>query len=400
MQEYERPLTNKFVQRSDLEPGKYYHKDGIYLRVRKSGSRYFEQRITIDGKRRNPGLGPYPVVTLAMAEQLARANQCMLDEGMDPLPIKRVLKQSVPTVEELAPVAFATLRPKAGPKAAKAWHRTLERHVFPHLGNRMVIEVTPGDVLEVVLLIWHEKPAIARKALRCLSEVMRHAIAAGYLTENPAGKVLRSVLPRNTRKSGHHRAIPHADVPKLLAALRAARAMKCSKLALAFIVFTAARSAEVRLATWDEIDLDARVWTIPAARMKTALKHQVPLSPLALAILAEARKLGDDTGLIFPSRKARPISDGTLSNVLNKLDFDCVPHGFRSTFRDWCGDTGVSRELAEGCLAHVFGDPTQEAYKRSKWLEQRRPVMERWSAYVAETAAAHKLNIVFSFDQI
>ena len=400
MQEYERPLTESFVKRSDLEPGKYYHKDGIYLRVRESGSRYFEQRITIDGKRRNPGLGPYPIVTLALAEQRARANQCMVDEGKDLLPIKRVLKQSVPTVEELAPVAFATLRPKAGPKVAKAWHRTLERHVFPHLGNRMVIEVTPADVLEVVMLNWHEKPAMARKALRCLSEVMRHAIAAGYLTDNPAGKVLRSVLPRNTRKSGHHRAIPHADVPKLLAALREARAMKCSKLALAFIVFTAARSAEVRHATWDEIDLDARVWTIPAARMKVACEHQVPLSSLALAILAEARKLGDGTGLIFPSRKVRPISDGTLSSVLNKLDLDCVPHGLRSTFRVWCGDTGVSRELAEGCLAHVFGDPTQEAYKRSKWLEQRRPVMERWSAYVAETAAAHKLNIVLSFDEI
>lgn len=225
-------------------------------------------------------------------------------------------------------------------------------------------------------------------------------MAAGYLTDNPAGKVLRSVLPRNTRKSGHHRAIPHADVPKLLAALREARAMKCSKLALAFIVFTAARSAEVRRAIWDEIDLDARVWTIPASRTKTLREHQVPLSPLALAILAEARKLGDGSGLIFPSRRVRPISDGTLSSVLNKLDFDCVPHGLRSTFRDWCGDNGVSRELAEGCLAHVFGDPTQEAYKRSKWLEQRRPVMERWSAYVAETAAAHKLNIVFSFDEI
>ena len=400
MQEYERPLTESFVKRTDLEPGKYYHKDGIYLRVRKSGSRYFEQRLTIDGKRRNPGLGPHPVVTLAMAEQLARANQCTVDEGKDPLPMKRALRQPVPTVEELALLAFKALRPKAGPKAAKTWLRTLEMHVFPYLGNRMVIEVAPADVLEVVMLIWHEKPAMARKALRCLSEVMRHAKAAGYLTGNPAGKVLRSVLPRNTRKSGHHRAIPHADVPKLLAALRETRAMKCSKLALAFIVFTAARSAEVRHATWDEIDLDARVWTIPASRTKTLREHQVPLSRLALAILAEARKLGDGTGLIFPSRKVRPISDGTLSSVLNKLDLDCVPHGLRSTFRDWCGDTGVSRELAEGCLAHVFGDPTQEAYKRSNWLEQRRPVMERWSAYVAGTAAAHKLNIVFSFDEI
>ena len=400
MQEYERPLTNKFVQRAHLDPGKYYHKDGIFLRVRKSGSRYFEQRITIEGKRCNPGLGPYPIVTLALAEQLARANQCMVDEGKDPLSMKRALKQSVPTVEELAPVAFATLRPKSNPRHAKVWLRTLEKHVFAHLGKRMVSEVTPADILNVLMLIWHQKPAMARMVRRCLSDVMTYAIGAGYRSDNPAGKVLRSVLPRNTKQSGHHRAIPHADVPKLLAALREARAMKCSKLALGFIVFTAARSAEVRLATWDEIDFDARVWTIPAARMKVACEHQVPLSPLAIAILAAARKLGDDTGLIFPSRKGRPISDGTLSNVLNKLDFDCVPHGFRSTFRVWCGDTGVSRELAEGCLAHVFGDPTQEAYKRSKWLEQRRPVMERWSAYVAETAAAHKLNIVFSFDQI
>ena len=400
MQEYERPLTNKFVQRAHLDPGKYYHKDGIFLRVRKSGSRYFEQRITIEGKRRNTGLGPSPVITLEKAEQLARRNRCLVDDGKNPIVMKQAIKQPVPTIEELAPVAFKNLRPQSNPKQAKVWLRTLEKHVFAHLGKRMVSEVTPADILKVLMLIWHQKPAMARNARRCLRDVMAYAIGAGYRSDNPAGKVLRSVLPRNTKQSGHHRAIPHADVPTVLAAVREARAMKCSKLAHAFIVFTAARSAEVRFATWDEIDFDARVWTIPAARMKVPREHQVPLSPSALAILAQTRKLGDGTGLIFPSRTGRPISHGTLSNLLNKLDFDCVPHGFRSTFRDWCGDTGVSRELAEGCLAHVFGDPTQESYKRSKWLEQRRPILERWAAYVAVRAAARNLNIVFCFDEI
>ena len=209
------------------------------------------------------------------------------------------------------------------------------------------------------------------------------AVAMGYRPDNPAGDALGQALGRQQAVVQHMRALPHGAVADALATVRASQAAVTTKRAFEFLVVTAARSGEVRLATWDEMDLDAGVWTIPAARMKAKRDHRVPLSGRALAILHDARRLSDGTGLVFPNPRGKPSSDATLSQLIKELGIAAVPHGFWSSFRDWAAErTSTPREVVEAALAHTVRTPTEAAYGRSDLFERWRRLIDDWASAI------------------
>ena len=211
---------------------------------------------------------------------------------------------------------------------------------------------------------------------------MKWAIAQGFRRDNPAGEAIGAALPRSGGKAKHSKALPHAEVAAALKVIRASRAGPTTKLAFEFLTLTAARSGEARMATWAEIDLNSAVWTVPAERMKSGNSHRVPLSDAALRLLLRARRFRDDSELVFPSQNGKVLSDSTISKLVRENRIACVPHGMRSSFRDWCAETGVPREVAESSLAHGVHDSTEAAYFRSDLLERRREVMQTWADYV------------------
>ena len=205
----------------------------------------------------------------------------------------------------------------------------------------------------------------------------------GYRPDNPAGDALGQALGRQRVVVQHMRALPHGEVADALATVRTCRAVVTTKDAFELLVLTAARSGEVRLATWDEMDLDAAVWTIPAARMKAKRDHRVPLSGRALAILHDARRRSDGSRLVFRSPRGKPLSDMTLSKLIKELGIAAVLHGFRSSFRDWAAEqTNTPREVVEAALAHTVRNPTEAAYARSDLFERRRRLMDDWASAI------------------
>ena len=281
--------------------------------------------------------------------------------------------------------ALVVEQKKAGwrdPKYGGAWLSRLERYAFPRIGNQPVSEVTSADVLEVLAPIWHVKAHTARSVRQRISAVMDWAVAMDYRADNPCGRV-GPVLGRQHNHVQHMRALPHRKVAAAIETVRTSRSSAVVKLAFEFQVLTAARPGEVRGTRWDEIDRAGRVWTIPAARMKANREHRVPLCRRAVEILAAARTLGDAGGLVFPSRGGRPLDEKRLRWLLRKNRIAAVPHGFRSSFRDWAAEeTNHPREVVEAALAHTVQDKVEAAYARSDLFERRRRLMDDWLAYL------------------
>ena len=270
-------LSAAFVRTA--EPGFYCDGHGLNLRVDPSGARQWVQRLVIRGRPRMLGLGGYPLVSLAEARNVAFANRQRARAGGDPLAEKRH-GEGVPTVEEAAAEVLAQQRPGwRNAKYALDWPRSLRAYAFPRIGALPVSAVTTADVLAILTPIWHEKSQTARRVRQRIGAVMKWAVAMGYRPDNPAGgDALGQALGRQQAVVQHMRALPHGAVADALTTVRASQAAVTTKRAFEFLVLTAARSGEVRLATWDEMDLDAGVWTIPAARMKAKRDHRVPLS--------------------------------------------------------------------------------------------------------------------------
>ena len=213
---------------------------------------------------------------------------------------------------------------------------------------------------------------------------MKWAVAKGYRDDNPAGDAIGAALPKPTQQVVHQKALPFAEVGAALAAIRETGAWPATKLAFEFLTLTATRSGEVRQATWSEIALENRVWEIPAARTKTGKVHRVPLSNQAMDLLEQARESTGGEGLVFPAQRGRPLTDGTISKLVRENGIGCVPHGMRSSFRDWgaeCSD--APREIAEFALGHVEGSAAELAYRRTDYFERRRELMQAWADYLA-----------------
>ena len=379
-------LTAAFVH-SVRQPGKYYDEYGLCLRVFPTGRRSWEQRITIRGRRRTLGLGSYPVVSLKDARNLALEHQRLVQTGGDPFAERR--RPDIPTFADAALDVLSLHSPSwSSPRQAEIWLSSLKRLVFPKLGALPVSEVQSADVLAVLTPIWYTIPETARRVRNRIRLVMRWAIAQGYRSDDPAADALDSLLPRSGASKRHYRALPHAEVAAAIVTVRQSLARDSTKLLFEFLVLTASRSGEVRGARWSEINYDQRSWTVPSSRMKARVAHRVPLCDRALAILEAARVMPHPEGLIFPSPRGLQLSDATVSKLVRELGIRAVPHGFRSSFRDWCGETGVAREVAEACLAHAVANKVEAAYARSDLLDRRRKVMDDWAAYLAQCEAS------------
>lgn len=385
-------LTARFV-RAVERPGRYGdgrggHGLSLLVKPTSSGrlSKTWAQRLQIDGKAVNIGLGPYPVVTLADARRAALENRRVTYQGGDPR------SGDAPTFAEAAGHVIRLRRAswRKGSKSEAQWRASLETYAFPVIGSMPVDEVTTAHVLAVLTPIWNGKRVTARRLLARISHVMKWCIGRGYRNENPADEAVTAALPRDMGRKRHFRALPHEKVAAAIAKVRAAKTWRGIRLAFQFQVLTAARAGEIRKATWDEIDWAKRVWKIPAEHTKAGRPHRVPLSAQALSVLRKARELPPYSNLMFPSSRGGMLGRNAPANLANRLDLGCVPHGFRSSFRDWAADTGVSREVAEAALAHAVQDPVEAAYRRTDLFERRRNVMERWGDYVMESSPAQK----------
>ena len=341
-------------------------------------SKTWSQRVRIAGQPTNIGLDRYPVVSLVEARAKALRNARSIAKGIDPR------GAGVPTFAAAAETVIDLYAPtwKNAGRSAGIWRSSFERFVFPHIGRLPVSDVTTAHVMTTLRPIWNETPTTARRVRQRISAVMKWAVAKGHRTDDPAGDVISKAFPKAANgPKVHMRAVPHAEVGSALEKVRQSGAWPSTKLALEFLVLTAARSGEVRLAVWHEVDLEARLWTVPASRTKTAKEHRVPLAGRAVEVLKEAEKYADGTGLIFPSMRGKPLSDNTLSKLLREQGIDGVPHGFRSSFRDWCAETNRPRELAEAALAHAIRG-VEGAYARSDLFDRRRVLMTQWAEYV------------------
>ena len=374
-------LTAAFV-RTIKEPGIYCDEHGLVLRVKPSGYKQWIQRLFIHGRRRELGLGPVRLVTLAEAREVALANRKVARAGGDPIAARG---RGVPTVEEASAKVIEIHRPNwKNAKHAAQWTATLREYVFPRIGRKRVDLVTAADVMAVLLPIWNDKHETARRVRQRIGAVMKWAVAQGYRQDNPAGEAIGAALPKNGGIQRHQRALPHGEVAGAIQAVRQSDATASVKLAFEFLVLTACRSGEVRLARWDEMNLEDGEWTIPAERMKNKRDHRVPLSARAQEILEETRDHTVLSDLVFPSPSGRALSDSTLSKLLRELGVRAVPHGFRSSFRDWAAEcTDAPHAVMEAALAHVVKNKAEAAYARSDLFERRRAMMNDWSIYVA-----------------
>ena len=385
-------LSTAFV-RNVAQAGRYCDGDGLYLDVQPTGTRSWVQRLVIRGRRRELGLGGFPLVPLKDARAQALANRRLARAGGDPLAEKRRIK-SMPTFAAAAEQVLAQMRPGwRNPKHGKDWMSSMTRFAFPRLGKLPVSEVTSADVVETLRTVWHERPATARRVRQRISTVMEWAVAMDYRNDNPCERIGPVLGPQQDLVQ-HMRALPHRDVAAAVETVRVSGAAHVVKLAFEFLVLTAVRSGEVRGAQWAEIDTADHVWTVPATRTKAKREHRVPLCRRAEQVLNAARALSNGNPLVFPSVRGKRLNDMALSGLLKTLEISAVPHGFRSTFRDWAAEeTNHPREVVEAALAHVVQNKVEAAYARSDLFERRRQLMDDWAAYVGggrEADAPHR----------
>lgn len=377
--------------RSLTKPGRYADGNGLYLVVAPSGAQRWMLRTVIGGRRSDLGLGSASLVSLADARAEAARLRRQARSGEDPLAARRQHRRTVPTFKEAAAQVHASHASSFRNAKHKAqWLSSLTAHVFPAFGDRAVNLVEARDVLAALTPLWNTKPETARRLKQRIKVVLDWAKASGFRSgDNPVDGITK-VLPRARKAQAHHAALPYAKVPSFLQALRASDAGLSNKLAFEFLVLTAARTSEVIGARWDEIDLDAKTWTIPATRIKAGREHRVPLSERCLELLGEAKVIADGGSFVFPGRSPRtPLSNMVFLMLLRRMGHaDITAHGFRSTFRDWSAErTRFATAVCEAALAHVVKNKAEAAYFRSDLFEQRRELMNTWSKFATSTTA-------------
>ncbi|MDE2863683.1 MAG: tyrosine-type recombinase/integrase [Gemmatimonadota bacterium] len=386
MGKHGRKLTAAFV-RSVHEPGLYWDEHGLVLRVKPSGYKQWIQRLFIHGKRRELGLGPVRLVTLAEARDAAVANRKVARAGGDPRTKRR---STVPTFEQAAAKVFAMHRANWTDRHAGQWIATLRTYAYPGIGGKRVDRIRSADVMGVLMPIWNDKYQTAKRVRQRISTVMRWAIAQGYRVDNPAGDAIGAALPKPSRVQKHYKALPYEEVAGAVATVWRSDARLSVKLGIEFLVLTACRSGEVRGTRWEEIDIEGGEWTIPAKRMKSRREHRVPLSARAVEVLAEAKAHARRSEWVFPSATGLMLTSMDFSGLLKTLRIGAVPHGFRSSFRDWAAErTDAPHSVMEAALAHAVRDKVEAAYARSDLFERRRVLMEQWAEYLAGRGAGN-----------
>ena len=379
--------------KSLARPGRHGDGDGLYLYIAPSGSKSWVQRIVINDRRKDIGLGSYPTVSLAQARTMAGTNRAAVSEGRDPLAEKQAAKEatrnpapSVPTFAEAANRVIELRQPTwSNPKHAAQWKSTLATYADPVIGKMAVDEITASDVLAVLEPIWTAKPETASRVRQRMETVMDWVVTHGYRLDNPGGRALLKVLPRVSREPNHHQALHYSQVGWAVSKVSESTSSLLTKLAFEFLVLTAARSGEVRKANWGEILWERRTWEISARKMKARSPHRVPLSGRAMEILHESWRITGPDGLIFPSKPGGGlVSDMTYNVMMRRLEIPAVPHGFRSSFTDWVEEqlSGYS-PAADAALAHRERSKTKQAYKRTDFFNQRIGLMQEWADFIA-----------------
>lgn len=362
---------------------------GLQVVVAPSGARCWILRARVNGKRRDMGLGGYPEVSLAAARERAKEARMKIWQGIDPVAQRAATREATrktPTFAWCAEQTVAAKRPEwKSAKHAAQWAATLKTYANPVLGKRPVDEVELRHVLDVLTPIWESKTETAVRLRMRIEAVLAWATASGYRKgDNPArwrGN-LDAVLPKphKVAKVRHHKALPVADVHAFVKALR--RRDSVSALALEFTMLTAARSGEVRGATWAELDLDGAVWAVPGERMKAGKPHRVPLCARAVALLRALPKVAG-CDYVFAAPRGGALSDMAMTKLMQRMKVDAVPHGFRSTFRDWAAErTAYPREVAEMALAHTISNKVEAAYRRGDLYAKRARMMDDWSKFI------------------
>ena len=368
------------------DPGRYADGGGLHLYISKAGGKSWVQRITIDRRRRDIGLGAFPSVGLAQAREKAADNRAAVAEGRDPVAEKH--SPAMPTFTEAARAVHAANKPRwRNDRHSASWLQTLERHAMPTLGNTPLDRIDRGAVLRVLTPIWTTRPETARRVRQRMRTVFLWGMAHGFMETNPAGEAIDGALPAMPKVKAHLRALPYQEVGAALEVVEWSQASVAARLCFRFLVLMAARSGEARGATWDEIDLHGQEWRIPSQRMKAGMEHRVPLSRQALDLPRDASALRDESGLVFPSplKVGSPLSDMTLTKVLRSVGLAerATVHGFRSSFKNWTLEqTDTPWAVSETALAHSLGNATEQAYARSDLFERRRALMQLWADYL------------------
>lgn len=375
-------------------------------------SRSWILRTRLGAERLHIGLGPYPAVTLAEARVQARKHLARCRDGINPIKERKAERSALihssakaKTFRECAEAYLSVHSSKfSNEKHKKQWRATLETYVYPLIGNRLVSDLTKQDVLEVLLQdvkdtsgtsigkFWHVKTETASRVQGRLKVILDYAIISEYRPNlNPATwkGYLQTLLPApdNIKTVQNQPAVPYAQMPCFMAQLR--KSSSISAKALDFLILTAVRSGSVRQATWDEFDLKRKLWVVPAEHTKTRKEHRVPLAPKAISLLKALPRIAN-CPYVFPSPTLKPLSDMALSQFMRgmrergELKVDAVPHGFRSSFRDWAADqTSYSDEIRKAASGHAVGDAVKQAYQRTDLLEKRRALMDDWADFLS-----------------
>lgn len=365
---------------------------GLYLRVNDKDGRSWVLRATVGNKRRDMGLGGYPDVTLAGAYEKARQARAKIDSGTDPILFRKqalselMAQQATEVTFSQAAALYIAAQSDAwrNPKHRQQWVNTLETYANPVIGKMLVRDVNHNHVLQILEPIWKVKTETATRVRGRIESVLDWATVRKHRSgENPArwkGHLEHMLAaPGKLAKVEHHTALPIDETPTFMADLRKRDGLAAR--ALEFAILTAARSGEVRGMTWGEIDFQANIWIVPADRMKAEKEHRVPLSrPLIQMLASYSHQAATD--LVFPAPRGGMLSDMTMTAVLRRMGVKAVPHGFRSTFRDWAAErTDYPRDMAEMALAHSVSDKVEAAYRRGDMLDKRRQMMQDWADF-------------------
>lgn len=393
-------LTVRRVE--SAKPGKYADGGGLWLKVNPAGARRWFVRVVVNGKRRELSIGNFPAVSLAEARAKALEAQTMAKAGADPVAARhraaRVESELRTFTQAAARYIRAHRRGWKNRKHARQWVATLKTYARPVLGAKAVDSIGTEEILLILRPIWQTKPETAKRVQGRIEAVLDYAAAHQWRDAlNPARwrGHLDKLLPGASRvkrmnnggATRHHPAMPYTEVPGFLRELEAVEGV--AALALRFLVLTATRTGEVLKAQWREVDMASATWTIPPERMKAGREHRVPLTDAALAILASVPRVEGEPWVFPGAREGKSLSSMALLMVMRRLGYgvggargDYVPHGFRSSFRDWAGEVSTfPANVAEAALAHQIGDKTVAAYARGDLFAKRRRLMEAWSSW-------------------
>ena len=375
------------------EKGRYSVARNLYLKVESPHSRSWVMIIVVGNKRRYIGLGSYPATSLAKAKERVREYRELVTQGIDPIEQKKEIQSALKarqakeiTFKECA-INYIDTHSNAwkSKRTHQDWPRSLEAYAYPTIGKMLVKDVEQSHILTILNPIWTDKTETATRVRNRIEAVLDWAAASGYRErDNPArwkgrlDKLLPS--PSKIAKVKHHTALPIDETPVFVKELVNNNSLSAQ--CLLFLILTATRSGEARGAMWSEIDFESKVWTIPTERMKAGKEHQIPLSDQAINLLHSLPRVINSL-YVFPSTKGKPLSDMSLSMLMRRMNATAVPHGFRSTFRDWAGDkTNYPRDLAEAALAHTVSNQVEAAYRRGTALEKRREMMQDWGDFI------------------